>query len=112
MFPCLSIPPFNARTFAAVAFGLVTFSSVLSPDRLLLFPTTGTLPAPGATRRSIPFRGGQLEIWTARTARCRSGVPSTWLRSPVMTMRVPSPMRVRNIFICMAVVFCASSRMA
>ena len=25
---------------------------------------------------------------------------STWLRSPVITIRVPSPMRVRNIFIC------------
>ena len=39
------------------------------------------------------------------------GGRSIWLRSPVMTMREPSPMRVRNIFICTEVVFCASSRM-
>jgi len=37
---------------------------------------------------------------------------STWLRSPVTTMREFSPSRVRNIFICTAVVFWASSRMA
>jgi hypothetical protein len=30
--------------------------------------------------------------------------------SPVITAVVPKPMRVRNIFICSAVVFCASSR--
>ena len=34
---------------------------------------------------------------------------STWLRSPVTTMREPSPSRVRNIFICIEVAFCASS---
>ena len=34
---------------------------------------------------------------------------STWVRSPVMTMRDPSPRRVRNIFICIEVAFCASS---
>ena len=36
---------------------------------------------------------------------------STWLTSPVTTQRLPKPMRVRNIFICSGVVFCASSRM-
>ena len=35
---------------------------------------------------------------------------STWLKSPVMTMEEFSPSRVRNIFICTAVVFWASSR--
>ena len=30
---------------------------------------------------------------------------------PVTTALVPKPMRVRNIFICSGVVFCASSRM-
>ena len=34
---------------------------------------------------------------------------STWVRSPVITIRLPSPNRVRNIFICMVVAFCASS---
>ena len=36
---------------------------------------------------------------------------SVWLGSPVTAMRLFSPMRVRNIRICMAVVFWASSRM-
>src|SRR6185437_3785709 len=46
-----------------------------------------------------------------RIAQPAPGARSTWLRSPVTTMRVPSPIRVRNIFICTGVVFCASSRM-
>src|SRR6202171_443411 len=36
---------------------------------------------------------------------------SIWVTSPVMTDLVPNPIRVRNIFICSGVVFCASSRM-
>ena len=39
------------------------------------------------------------------------GGRSIWLGSPVTIMRPPSPRRVRNIFICIGVVFCASSRM-
>ena len=35
---------------------------------------------------------------------------STWVTSPVMTIFDPNPRRVRNIFICSAVVFWASSR--
>ena len=36
---------------------------------------------------------------------------STWVTSPVTTILEPKPSRVRNIFICSGVVFCASSRM-
>src|SRR5699024_2299130 len=36
---------------------------------------------------------------------------STWVTSPVTTMVELNPRRVRNIFICSGVVFCASSRM-
>ena len=36
---------------------------------------------------------------------------STWVTSPVTTALELKPMRVRNIFICSGVVFCASSRM-
>jgi hypothetical protein len=36
---------------------------------------------------------------------------STWVTSPVTTIFEPKPSRVRNIFICSCVVFCASSRM-
>jgi pimeloyl-ACP methyl ester carboxylesterase len=35
------------------------------PDRLVLFPTTDRLDAGAATRKPIPFQGGELEIWTA-----------------------------------------------
>ena len=38
------------------------------------------------------------------------GGRSTWVMSPVITAFEPSPIRVRNIFICSDVVFCASSR--
>ena len=36
---------------------------------------------------------------------------SIWVTSPVTTHLEPKPMRVKNIFICSGVVFCASSRM-
>ena len=36
---------------------------------------------------------------------------SSWVTSPVTTIFEPKPRRVRNIFICSGVVFCASSRM-
>ena len=35
---------------------------------------------------------------------------SIWVMSPVTTMRELKPSRVRNIFICSGLVFCASSR--
>ena len=35
---------------------------------------------------------------------------SIWVTSPVITILEPKPSRVRNIFICSGVVFCASSR--
>ena len=41
----------------------------------------------------------------------RSGGRSTWVISPVTTTFEWNPSRVRNIFICSAVAFCASSRM-
>ena len=34
---------------------------------------------------------------------------SIWVTSPVTAIRLPSPRRVRNIFICIVVAFCASS---
>ena len=41
----------------------------------------------------------------------RPPATSIWVTSPVTTTFEPKPMRVRNIFICSGVVFCASSRM-
>jgi len=37
------------------------------PDGLILFPTTDRLNAGPALRKPIPFEGGELEIWTARS---------------------------------------------
>ncbi len=36
-------------------------------DRCIFCPTTDKLPTEGKTRRAIPFRGGELEVWTQRT---------------------------------------------
>ena len=47
---------------------------------------------------------------TRRPLWCPPG-RSTWVTSPVTTMVELKPRRVRNIFICSGVVFCASSRM-
>ncbi len=44
----------------------------LSPDRLILFPSREPLAHAGATRAALPFRGGELEVWTARS-RPRAG---------------------------------------
>jgi pimeloyl-ACP methyl ester carboxylesterase len=48
---------------------VVTYFAVIAltplSDRLVLFPTTDRLNAWGATRKPIPFEGGELEIWTA-----------------------------------------------
>jgi hypothetical protein len=41
-------------------------------DRLVLFPTNGRLDAGGAVRSTVPFEGGELEIWRAKSKRARS----------------------------------------
>lgn len=40
-------------------------------DHLVLFPTTAPINAGGATRRTIPFGSGELEIWTALSKRAK-----------------------------------------
>jgi uncharacterized protein len=49
-----------------VLYVLIVFAPL--PDRLILFPTTNRIDAGAAARKSIPFQGGELEIWTARSA--------------------------------------------
>ncbi len=44
---------------------LVSYAPVL--DQFVLFPSTYRIKASGATRRTIPFQNGELEIWTARS---------------------------------------------
>ena len=41
------------------------------PDRLILFPTRAPIHAGNAVRRMIPFEGGKLEVWTARSQRAK-----------------------------------------
>ena len=52
--------------------------------------------------------------WSTRSRPSKPLLPvgtSTCVTSPVTTTLELKPMRVRNIFICSGVVFCASSRM-
>ncbi len=58
-----------------------------------------------------PMPGTPARIRRASTSPDGSPSRSIWVMSPVTTIREPSPMRVRNIFICAEVVFCPSSRM-
>ena len=63
--------PALLRSLGRVAglFFLVTVpvACFLSLDRLLLFPTRGPAGHAGAERRTLPFRDGELELWTARS---------------------------------------------
>ena len=47
--------------------GVIALFTVYTPDRLLLFPPREQPSTYGAVRRTVPFRGGKLEIWTARS---------------------------------------------
>lgn len=62
---------------------VVPYSAVIAltplPDRLVLFPTTDRINAWGATRRPIPFEGGELEIWTAASKLAQRGEPRVYV---------------------------------
>jgi pimeloyl-ACP methyl ester carboxylesterase len=50
------------------------------PDRLVLFPTTNRIDVRGAVRKPIPFDGGELEVWTARSRLAqRRGQPEIYV---------------------------------
>jgi pimeloyl-ACP methyl ester carboxylesterase len=42
------------------------------PDHLILFPTRAPIDAGGASRKTIPFENGQLEVWIAQSQLARS----------------------------------------
>ena len=42
------------------------------PDHLILFPTRTPISAGGATRKTIPFENGQLEVWIVQSQLARS----------------------------------------
>jgi pimeloyl-ACP methyl ester carboxylesterase len=57
---------------------LIVFAPL--PDRLVLFPTTNRIDAGTAIRKTIPFEGGELEVWTARSALAdRPGGPEIYV---------------------------------
>jgi len=58
-------PPYFVLAILA-AFLLMMFCSTF-PDQLILFPSTQYIDPHGAVREIIPFRNGDLEIWTARS---------------------------------------------
>src|SRR5882762_10193136 len=66
----MKIPPISLRL--RLAFWGILYVAVITlaplPDRLILFPTTNRINADPAIRKTVPFRGGNLEIWTARSA--------------------------------------------
>ncbi|PYI90476.1 MAG: hypothetical protein DME97_17525 [Verrucomicrobia bacterium] len=66
----MKIPPIPLRLRLAfwgiLYFALITLAPL--PDRLILFPTTNRIDAGTADRKAISFQGGDLAIWTARSA--------------------------------------------
>ncbi|HYY14397.1 MAG TPA: alpha/beta fold hydrolase [Chthoniobacterales bacterium] len=54
-----------AVVLVAVYFVLMLFGGL--PDHFILFPSKVPVDAGRATRRTIPFRDGELEIWTAKS---------------------------------------------
>ncbi len=41
------------------------------PDHLILFPTRSPIDPGGAVRKAVPFEGGELEVWTAKSHRAQ-----------------------------------------
>jgi pimeloyl-ACP methyl ester carboxylesterase len=55
--------------YALVVLALITLPMAIPgvADRLVLFPSTAPADAMGASRVTIPFEGGSLEVWIARS---------------------------------------------
>jgi len=54
-----------AVLLVAFYFAVILFGGL--PDHLILFPSTAPIEPAGATRRTIAFENGQLEVWTAKS---------------------------------------------
>jgi uncharacterized protein len=61
-------PPLKLRLVIWAVLYVTVIALAPLPDRLVLFPTTTRIDAGSAVRKAIPFQGGQLEVWTARSA--------------------------------------------
>ncbi len=57
----------RVATWALLPLAMLAMGCMFSPDHLILFPPQGTTSSIGGTRRTLPFAGGELEIWTARS---------------------------------------------
>ena len=72
----------NSKAIAALA-GLGLYLAVITlpplPDRLILFPSAARIDAGRATRRSVPFEGGELEIWCAASRLARAQQPEFYI---------------------------------
>jgi alpha-beta hydrolase superfamily lysophospholipase len=58
-----------------LAIGIVYLAAMFLthlPDHLILFPTRAPIDAGGASRKTIPFENGQLEVWIAQSQLARS----------------------------------------
>ncbi|HET9419379.1 MAG TPA: alpha/beta fold hydrolase [Chthoniobacterales bacterium] len=58
-----------AVVLVAFYFAVILFGGL--PDQLILFPSTAPIDAGGATRRTIAFDNGEVEIWTAQSQAAR-----------------------------------------
>ncbi|PYI62344.1 MAG: hypothetical protein DMC60_02730, partial [Verrucomicrobia bacterium] len=54
----------------SVVYFMVMFFGHL-PDHLILFPTKAPIDTGGAVRKTVPFKNGELEMWTAKSRRAQ-----------------------------------------
>ena len=62
----------TSLALGALVLYVATISLAPLPDRLILFPTTKPIDAGEATRKTVAFAGGKLEIWSAASKLARS----------------------------------------
>lgn len=61
-------PSWQLRLAIYIVLYLAVLALAPLPDRLILFPTTSRIDPGSATRKTIPFQNGEVEVWTARSA--------------------------------------------
>jgi uncharacterized protein len=67
-------PKILPRLRVVLAIGVVYFAVIFFgrlPDHLILFPTTAPVDPGAAVRKTIPFQGVELELWTAISRRAQ-----------------------------------------
>ncbi|HKP03356.1 MAG TPA: alpha/beta fold hydrolase [Chthoniobacterales bacterium] len=64
---------------SAIVGYLVLVSCLPVLDQFVLFPSTTGIQTSGATRKAVPFEGGEVEVWTAASRSARAGQPTTYV---------------------------------